>query len=94
MKIARTSTSGTTIANPSAPGATVWTGAGAGTITVEAAPEDGQFRIFTNSATAAVTFTVNYTGRGGASTVVLNQDQSCVLQFDGTGACWNKISVS
>jgi hypothetical protein len=41
-----------------------------------------------------VTFTVNYTGRGGASTVVLNQDQSCVLQFDGTGACWNKISVS
>jgi hypothetical protein len=94
MKIARTSTSGTTIANPSAPGTTVWTGAGAGSITVEAAPEDGQIRVFCNAASAAVNFTVNYTGRAGAATLVLAQDVSGILQYDATGAYWHRISVS
>jgi hypothetical protein len=94
MKIARTSTSGTTIANPSAPGTTVWTGAGAGSITVEAAPEDGQIRVFCNAASAAVNFTVNYTGRAGASTLVLGQDVCGILQYDATGAYWHRISVS
>jgi hypothetical protein len=94
MKIARTSTSGTTLANPSAPSTTEWTGAGAGTITVEAAPEDGQVRIFVNSASAAVSFTVNYTGRAGASTLVLSQDQCGILQYNATGGYWMRISTT
>jgi hypothetical protein len=94
LKIARTSTSGTTLANPSAPSTTEWTGAGAGTITVEAAPEDGQIRIFVNSASAAVSFTVNYTGRAGASTLVLSQDQCGILQYNATGGYWMRISTT
>jgi hypothetical protein len=94
LKIARTSTSGTTIANPSAPAMTVWTGAGAGSITVEAAPEDGQIRMFSNSASAAVNFTINYTGRAGAATLVLPQDQCGMLMYDATGAYWHRLSIS
>jgi hypothetical protein len=94
LKIARTATSGTTIANPSAPAMTVWTGAGAGSITVEAAPEDGQIRMFSNSASAAVNFTINYTGRAGAATLVLPQDQCGMLMYDATGAYWHRLSIS